>query len=658
MLTDNPVVPVVLIIEDDGSDVRLIQQAFQDAPEVYRLRIVGTLQSAWEIIETTPPDLIITSHQLPDGDGNELMVKVDGACPVILMTSQGNEQLAVTAIKAGAHDYISKSPEAFLSLPRIVNIALAEWQLIQAGRKIYQAVSRGKREWEQTFDAVPDLILIIDKNHTISRVNLAMAERCGLSPAGLPGRKCYEVFHGMSSPPACCPFARLMRDGVEHTEEIEEKNLAGFFEITVSPLYDDAGSLTACVHVARDVTGRKKAEEEQLALEQQLQQARKLESLGVLAGGIAHDFNNILMIILGHCFLAKEEADPELSSDNHLKQIEAAAHRAADLCRQMLNYAGKSPLVHTEIDLLFMVEDIVNMLKSAVKKNVCFELDFNRDVPHLTADKAKIQQIVMNLVVNAVEAIGDNNGIVRVALTTAVVEPGQANADYLGGIIAAGTYACLEVSDTGCGMDEETQKRVFEPFFTTKFTGRGLGMSAMIGIIKSHNGSLQLSSKLGEGTTFKVYFPLPAKPDTGELTEDPVVETGGLWSAGNSIDKTILLVDDEEELRNTGSSLLVALGFTVITASNGREALELFSDPASAIDLIVMDLTMPEMDGIETYRELRKTAPAVPILFCSGYGNNPISLHIRDDVYADSVSKPYDPNEVRKILARLLGIPG
>jgi CheY-like chemotaxis protein len=182
-------------------------------------------------------------------------------------------------------------------------------------------------------------------------------------------------------------------------------------------------------------------------------------------------------------------------------------------------------------------------------------------------------------------------------------------------------------------------------------------MSAMIGIIKSHKGSLQLSSKLGAGTTFKVYFPLPAKADTGELIEAPVSETAGTWSAGNSINRTILLVDDEEELRSTGASMLVAMGFTVITAPNGREALEIFSDAGSAIDLILMDLTMPEMDGIEAYHELRKIASTVPILFCSGYGNDPVSLHITADLHADSVSKPYNPNEVRKILTRLLAMP-
>ena len=516
---------------------------------------------------------------------------------------------------------------------------------------LYEAVSRGKREWEQTFDAVPDIIFITDTSHTIVRANRAMSKRFDMRPEELPGRKCHELFHGLPSPPPFCPYLKLMQEGGAQSQEIEEKALSAFFDISVSPLYNESGELVACVHVARDVTERKKAEEYRLALEQQLQHAQKLESLGVLTGGIAHDFNNILMIILGHCMLAKDDPNAE-SVQKHLNQIEVAGNRAADLCRQMLTYAGKSPLVQTRIDLRRLVDEIAKMLQPAFKKNVCFEYELGSDVPELTGDEGKLQQIVMNLVVNAVEAIGDDHGTVRVGLGKATVFQGEQPADFFGNPIAPGAYACLEVSDTGCGMDEQTQKRIFEPFFTTKFTGRGLGMSAIIGIIRSHKGALQLYSQSGAGTTFRVYFPVSAAAAGAEAAprgSDTTTGPGG----GAKLHGTVLLVDDEEELRRIGADILAAMGLTVITTSNGREALALYLERPSEIDLVLMDLTMPEMDGIETYKELRKSAISLPVIFCSGYGDKDISPSISRDAHAGFVPKPYKVEEVREVLKRL-----
>ena len=651
MLTDNPSAPLLLVVEDDDSHVFLIRHSLDDGIDDYRLLIVGTLGEAFEAMKRQKPDLILTNYLLADGYGNELVAKVHGACPVIVMTGQGSEELAVTTIKAGAQDYVAKSPETFAALPRIVEMALLEWRLLQERKKIYEAVSRGKREWEQTFDAVPDLIFIVDTEHKISRVNRAMAERCGVQPGELRGRKCHEIFHGLESPPPFCPYHRLMKDGEEQTEEVREDRLSGFFDITVSPLYDETGTLTACVHVARDITERKRAEQERLALEQRLQQAQKLESLGVLAGGIAHDFNNILMIILGHCYLAKEDTDAGAADkERHLTQIEAAANRAADLCRQMLTYAGKSPLQQTRINLRLWLDEVMKMLRPAFKKNVSFRCDFV-EVPEITGDKSQIQQIIMNLMVNAVEAIGEESGTVGIGLANCVLGPEDGETDCFGTVIAPGAYVRLEVSDTGCGMSEETRKRIFEPFFSTKFTGRGLGMSAILGIIKSHNGWLQLTSEPGVGTTFRIYFPAAGSAAQKETPQTAEVSTAH-WSREPSSGKTVLLVDDEEELRKVAADMLAGMGYAVITATNGREALASYAERGAEIDLILMDLTMPELDGIEAYRELRKTAASIPIVICSGYGNEEVPIN--DDPHAGFVSKPYRPDEVRNMLTKLL----
>lgn len=648
MLTQNPDAPLILVVEDDHNHVELILRSFEDAQDEYRLEYAGNLRDARYALELNAPNLILSDYRLPDGDGKDLVGIVNRACPVVLMTAQGNEQLAVEAMKAGAQDYIVKSPDTFDSLPRVVILALREWALVMERRQLYEAVSRGKREWELTFDSVPDLIAIIDTRHTISRVNRAMAERCGLTPEELVGRKCFEIVHGLTKPPPFCAHLRMMRDGQEHEEEVEEKYLNGIFHVTVSPLHDSDGLISSCVHVARDISDRKKAEKERLKLEQQFQQTQKLESLGVLAGGIAHDFNNILTIILGHCYIVKENFDSGMSDKAHVQKIEDAANRAADLCRQMLAYSGNSPRINEKISLWLLVNEIVKMLRSAIKKNVAIKLDLSRDVPGISGDNAQLQQVVMNLIINAAEAIGEKNGTIRVGLCKTVIQTGSSDTDFMGNAIPVGRYACLEVSDDGCGMDDDTRKRIFEPFFTTKFTGRGLGLSAVLGIIKSHEGVLQLASRAGAGTTFKVYLPLLDSIDVFENVQ-PVKQVPAAKS-----NSTLLLVDDEDTLLVIGSELLNAMGYTVITASNGREALDIYQELRSGIDLILLDLIMPELGGLDTYHELRKMSPDVPIVFCSGYGVDGILKNIDADENVGGIQKPYKPDQLRGMISNLL----
>jgi len=652
MLTDNPAAPLILLVEDDDNHAELIQRSFEDSPDEYRLQFADTLYDAREAMQAQPPALVLTDYRLPDGDGSELVAISAGSLPVIMMTSYGNEQVAVCAMKTGVRDYIVKSPDTFANLPRTVSYELMRWDLDETRRRTSEAVFRAKRDWERTFDAVPDLITIIDTDCTITRANRAMAERCGVKPGALIGRKCHEVLGGVAFPHDGCPHSRMILDGLVHNIQIKEKRLNGHFDITVSPVYDEEGRISAFVHIMRDISEQIRAEEERRRLEQKFQQTQKLESLGVLAGGIAHDFNNILTIILGHCYIVKEEYDPSDSRKSHVVKIESAANRAADLCRQMLTYAGNSPLKSVRINLHLLIDELVRMLQSAIKKNVVIQLDLDSDLPDITGDNAQIQQVFMNLVINAAEAIGDRNGTINITLRKLTVPEDQPVKDFMGNIISAGCYGYIEISDTGCGMDIETQKRIFEPFYTTKFTGRGLGMSAVLGIVKSHDGALQLSSTPGVGTTFKIYFPLPEKTESAETTKI----TGYVplaTSTGN-----VLLVEDEEALRKVGSALLGAMGYSVVTACNGREALQIFRERGIEIDMILLDMIMPEMGGIDTYHELRKIDPLVPIVICSGYGVDGILNNIDADKNLDSISKPYRPDQLQSIFRRLLDNTG
>jgi PAS domain S-box-containing protein len=411
----------------------------------------------------------------------------------------------------------------------------------------------------------------------------------------------------------------------------------------VTPDNMEAGTIWSIL----DMTGTKQAEAEHQKLEHQFHQAQKLESLGVLAGGIAHDFNNILTIILAHCYLAEEDLIPEQEYKNTFKQIQTAGNRAADLCRQMLTYAGKSPRTQSRVNLWLLIDEVVKMLQSAIKKNVTIELDLRRDIPEIQGDTGQIQQIIMNLIINSADAIGEANGIIRVVLTKAVFEEDHTAQDTFGAVIKSGRYVCLEVDDTGCGMDEETQKRIFEPFFTTKLTGRGLGMSAIHGIVKAHEGILQMTSTPGIGTTFKVFFPVRKVSDNEETTST----TGSLTEKTVG---TILLVEDEEMLCVLVETMLDAMGFSVMTASNGSEALEIYRERGGGIDLILLDLIMPVMGGIEAYHELRNISRTVPIIICSGYGVESVEDIIKNDTYAGFAHKPYNPNELRDVLVGMI----
>jgi two-component system, cell cycle sensor histidine kinase and response regulator CckA len=518
---------------------------------------------------------------------------------------------------------------------------LVTFRDISERKKGEYAIIQAKKNWERTFDAVPDLISIIDTNHTITRVNKAMAERCGHTPEEMIGLKCHEVMHGTSDPPALCPHVKMMQDGLTHSKESDEKRLNGSFDITVSPLHNAEGQITACVHVARDITVRKRLEEERQLLEQQFQQTQKLESLGVLAGGIAHDFNNILAIIMGYCSLTKMDYE---DAEKHIPEIEKAAERAAALCKQMLAYAGKASLTQTQVNTWMLVDEMVTMLKTTIQQNVVIKPELGTDIPFIMADASQLRQVVMNLIINAAEAIGDAEGEIEVKLAKAEFKAEQPEKDHLGSTIPAGRYICFEVTDNGCGMDDETRRKIFEPFYTTKFAGRGLGMSAVLGIIKAHNGALQLESRLGHGTTFKVY--LPVQISISETEEAQQKAASEPWHGSGMI----LLAEDEAQVKSIAMAMLQKLGFNVLDAADGKEALELYQQNAADITLVVTDMGMPVMNGYELFNKLKQLDPKLPIIISSGFGEGDIGSKIPVESIAGMINKPYSFEHLREVL--------
>lgn len=384
--------------------------------------------------------------------------------------------------------------------------------------------------------------------------------------------------------------------------------------------------------LARDVTELKRAVEDRIDFEKQLLHAQKLESLGVLAGGIAHDFNNILTAIIGNAELAMMRLNPESPALENLARIEKASARAADLAKQMLAYSGKGKFLVEHIDLNRLVQEMGHMLEVSISKKAAIRYNLTPSLPTINVDATQIRQIIMNLVINASEAIGDQSGVI--AITTGCLDCNEAYLSefWLTDPIPEGFYVSLEVADTGCGMDKATLAKIFDPFFTTKFTGRGLGMAAVLGIVRGHKGAIKVYSEPGKGSTFKVLLPAGTKP--AELFDH---ETADDTWRGSGV---ALLVDDEETVRAIGGEMLRELGFAVVTANDGRDAIEKFT-ARSDISLIILDLTMPHMDGEQCFRELRQLNPAIKVIMSSGFSEYEVTQKFAGKGVAGFVQKPY-----------------
>ena len=400
----------------------------------------------------------------------------------------------------------------------------------------------------------------------------------------------------------------------------------------------------------------KQAEEEKLALERQVRHAQKLESLGVLAGGIAHDFNNILMAILGNADLALDELSPMSPARGSIREIEKAAKRAAELVKQMLAYSGKGRFVVEPIDVGGLIEEISHLLEVSISKKSVLKHNLAENLPTFDGDVTQIRQVIMNLITNASEAIGDKSGVI--ALSTGAMDCDRAYLDDINEVVRAslaeslpeGVYTYIEVADTGCGMDAQTIEKVFDPFFTTKFTGRGLGMSAVLGIVRGHRGALKIYSEVGKGTTFKILFPANELPDNGFAVRRKDQAEGKDWR-GSGI---VLIADDEETVCTVVKKMLELMGFSVLTVPDGREALKLFREHANEIVCVLLDLTMPHMDGEEAFRVMRRLHPGVTVILCSGYNEHDATQRFAGKGLAGFIQKPYNMAALRKKLMEVL----
>ncbi|WP_246014577.1 ATP-binding protein [Geomonas oryzae] len=399
--------------------------------------------------------------------------------------------------------------------------------------------------------------------------------------------------------------------------------------------------------IAVDMTERKRLEQEKRLIESQMLHVQKLESLGVLAGGIAHDFNNILMVILGNADLALMRMAPDAPACENLTQIEQAASRAADLARQMLAYSGRGKFVIEKLDMTRLVQEMGQMLEVSISKKVMLRYDFAPELPPVSGDATQLRQVVLNLVLNASEAVGDANGMIVISTKRFYCDRAYLSESWIDDRLPEGDYVVLEVSDNGCGMDREVIPRIFDPFFTTKFTGRGLGMAAVLGIVRAHHGAIKVYSEKGRGSTFRLLLPCVE----GDADHHELADLGPLWRGCG----TVLLADDEESIRGLGRDMLETMGFSVLVACDGQEALEIYRRHKEEIVCVLLDLTMPNLDGEQTFRALRELQPDVKVVISSGYNEQEVTMKFAGAGPSGFIQKPYRVSEMSRTLRGVLG---
>ena len=498
------------------------------------------------------------------------------------------------------------------------------------------------------FDESPFGQIVVDpETFQVCHFNRAAHQGLGYEPDEFLGLS-VKAFDVVDDLPTMHERVRLIRqEGGTSFETIHRTKQGDLRNVMVhSKLISIAGK-PFVQSAFRDITEQKRLEAEKLEMERRLLHSQKLESLGVLAGGIAHDFNNLLAAIMGNLDLSLLRLPDDEPARANLEQSYKACQRAADLIRQMLAYSGQGTFEKRRVDLSELVRHNAELLRTSIPRSISLAVETPDNLPQVLGDPGQLQQVVMNLITNAAEAIGGKQGMIVITTGVSTFEAAALAESRLEEKPEPGRFVWVAVSDNGSGMDEVTMRRIFEPFFTTKFTGRGLGMSAVLGIIRSHAGAIMLESTPGQGTRFRALFPVAEAGASPELKAPAPI---GAMPAGGG---TVLVVDDEQMILDFCGACVEEAGFRVLTASNGQDAVALFGAHAAEIRLVILDLSMPQMDGVATFGELQRIRPDVPVIISSGYGEQNVAERFGAVGPAAFLQKPFSVQTLLKTISSL-----
>ena len=500
-------------------------------------------------------------------------------------------------------------------------------------------------------DSAPVMIGMTDVHGNITYINKQWLDFTGSSDADNAGFKWISLLHPDDRSRVESEITDAVHQQQPYAVQYRLRRTDGVYRWILDkavPRYTTAKNFVGYVGTAMDITELIEAREEKRKLEQKIQHAQKLESLGVLAGGVAHDFNNLLTGILGNASLALQKLDSASPARENVALIERAGLQASEMTRQLLAFSGRGRFIVEPLNLSSIIEDTAKLLHLSISQKAVLVLRLTRPLPAIEADAAQIRQILMNLVINASDALMEQPGTISVITGVARCDSDCFKNMHVHQELRAGPYVYLEVCDTGCGMDKETLSKIFDPFFTTKFAGRGLGLAAILGIVRGHKGAIKIDSEPGRGSSFRVLFPASMQPALAQVK--PIGEEAcEHWRARG----VALLVDDEEVVRRVASEMLQRAGFTVLTAENGNAALEIFREKRREISLVLLDLTMPGMSGEEVFRKMQVTCEDVKVILSSGYDEQDTLTRFGKKGFAGFLHKPFTFGQLMEVIKRV-----
>ena len=602
----------VLQVEDSESDALLIARLLEKAGYCVVSERVEDAVQLTAALARRAWDVIICDYHLPQFDARQalaILQKTGIDIPFIVVSGAMGEDVAVEMMKAGAHDYVMKNNMARLgpAVGRELREAVVRMENRRAAKELREALDeaeRGHGLLNAVFAAQTDAVVVWSATGAVLRTNPAATAFFGLDTHGLSN----ELGDWLGSDLAT---RALGGDIVLNVVRRAGKRI---IETSGAPMRNANGTVIGAVTISRDITERLRAEE-------RLRQTQKLESIGLLAGGIAHDFNNILTAVSGNITLAIEEACPDCEASSVLSVALESVQRAAGLTRQLLAYAGKGAFVRKSVSVASTIGSTVRTLRQSISSRIGLHTDIAADLPQVVMDPSQLEQVLLNLILNAAESIEDG----RTGLVTV-------HACEKDGLVQ------IEVTDSGCGIEAETQKRIFEPFFTTKFMGRGLGLAAVDGIVRALSGSISVESTVGLGTSVRVLLPaawVPAALPEPRTADSPAGTSGA-----------VLIVDDELQIRKMAGALLKKRGIPVYEAGNGREAIDCLAANRDAIRVVLLDLSMPELTGDGALPAIFALQPDLHVVVSSGYSETVVRQHFRGMRVGAFLPKPYTGNQL------------
>jgi PAS domain S-box-containing protein len=643
--------PTVVIVEDDLALNRLMRITLER--EGFKTHQTMTGAEALVAARVKQNAIILLDYNLPDMNAGQIITtlreeKIE--TPIIIATGNGDEKIAVEMMKVGARDYIVKEPDFLDKLPKILrrtfNALAKEKELVLAQKALRESESKYRGLYQGMLDAyvMEDMAgKIIEFNQAyINMVGYSREEIQELTYIDLTPEKWHDAEKHIVE-------EQIVKRGYSDIYEKEYRRRDGTvfpIELRTVLIKDEAGNPTGMWGIIRDISERKRAEAKQKQLEEQLRQSQKLEAIGQLSSGVAHDFNNILGGIMGHAELLKRSLNPGSPLLHHADIMISLCEKAADLTHQLLSFARKAPVDLQKTDVNLIIKQVAGLIERTIDRRIEIVVDVKGEPAFISGDRSQLENALLNIAINARDAMPEGG---RLSIRSGPVDVKKTSFTDIHFDVKEGPFIKISIADTGTGMNKEIQDRIFEPFFTTKEVGKGtgLGLASVYGCVKQHNGYITVESQLGKGTRFDLYFPAVSEI-MPEASKNP--EAGPMPGTA-----TLLVVDDEPIYHEIIRNIFGGLGYSVHCCGSGAQALDYYQENSATIDVVILDINMPAMNGFQCYRRLKEINRDIRVIVASGYGDNADRDALQKEGARAFIQKPYKAADLSAKIAEIMG---